>query len=145
MNKIEIQNEVCDKITFSEDDIINVSNSVLVDFSKQNSTINIIISDDEFLRKLKKDFFDVDAYTDVISFNLEDEGKNIDGEIYISWDRINDNADKYKETVNSELKRIIIHGILHLLGYDDQTKQEKLMMTELENKYLKINSGLFVV
>ena len=145
MNKIEIQNEVCDKITFREDDIINVSNSVLVDFSKQNSTINIIISDDEFLRKLKKDFFDVDAYTDVISFNLEDEGKNIDGEIYISWDRINDNADKYKETVNSELKRIIIHGILHLLGYDDQTKQEKLMMTELENKYLKINSGLFVV
>tara|TARA_Y100000590_G_C15654766_1_gene990195 strand:- start:537 stop:974 length:438 start_codon:yes stop_codon:yes gene_type:complete len=145
MNKIEIQNEVCDKITFREDDIINVSNSVLVDFSKQNSTINIIISDDEFLRKLKKDFFDVDAYTDVISFNLEDEGKNIDGEIYISWDRINDNANKYKQTVNSELKRIIIHGILHLLGYDDQTKQEKLMMTELENKYLIINSGVLVV
>ena len=145
MNKIEIQNEVCNKITFREDGIMNVSNSVLVDFSKQNSTINIIISDDEFLRKLKKDFFDVDAYTDVISFNLEDEGKNIDGEIYISWDRINDNANKYKQTVNSELKRIIIHGILHLLGYDDQTKQEKLMMTELENKYLKINSGVFVV
>ena len=145
MNKIEIQNEVCDKITFREDGIINVSNSVLVDFSKKNSTINIIISDDEFLRKLKKDFFDVDAYTDVISFNLEDEGENIDGEIYISWDRINDNADKYKQTADSELKRIIIHGILHLLGYDDQTKQEKLMMTELENKYLKINFGVFVV
>ena len=145
MNKIEIQNEVYDEITFREEDIIQVSNSVLADFSKNNSTINIIISDDEFLRKLKKDFFDVDAYTDVISFNLEDEGKNIDGEIYISWDRVNENASQYKQTVASEFKRVIIHGILHLVGYDDQTNKEKSIMTELEDKYLKINSGVMVI
>ena len=145
MNKIEIQNEMYNEITFREEDVIHVSNSVLADFSKNNSTINIIISNDEFLRKLKKDFFDVDAYTDVISFNLEDQGENIDGEIYISWDRVNENASQYKQTVTSEFKRVIIHGILHLLGYDDQTNQEKLLMTDLEEKYLKINSKIKVI
>ena len=145
MNKIEIQNEMYNEITFREEDVIHVSNSVLADFSKNNSTINIIISNDEFLRKLKKDFFDVDAYTDVISFNLEDQGENIDGEIYISWDRVNENASRYKQTVASEFKRVIIHGILHLLGYDDQTNEEKLLMTDLEEKYLKINSKIKVI
>jgi len=145
MNKIEIQNEVYDEITFREEDIVQVSNSVLADFSKDNSIINIIISDDEFLRKLKKDFFDVDAYTDVISFNLEDDGENLDGEIYISWDRVNANAKQYDQTVGSEFKRVIVHGILHLVGYDDQTNKEKSIMTELEDKYLKINSGVMVI
>tara|TARA_Y100001970_G_C14151591_1_gene813015 strand:+ start:550 stop:987 length:438 start_codon:yes stop_codon:yes gene_type:complete len=145
MNKIEIQNEMYDEITFRQAGIIQVSNSVLVDFSKNSSLINIIISDDEFLRKLKKDFFDVDAYTDVISFNLEDEGEDIDGEIYISWDRINENAKKFNQTVNSEFKRIVIHGLLHLLGYDDQTNEEKILMTNLEEKYLKISSEIKVI
>ena len=142
MNKINIQNEIHGKQAFSNFNIINICNSVLDNFSVNNSEISIIISNDEHLRKLKKEFFNIDVYTDVISFNLEDKGDPIEGEIYISWDRINDNAIHYKQSINSELKRILIHGILHLLGYKDKTTEEKSMMSSLEDKYLKINEKL---
>ena len=140
MNKIDIQNEMHAKQAFCNSNIINICNSVLQNFSIDNSEINIIISNDEHLRELKKEFFNIDMYTDVISFNLEDMGDPIEGEIYISWDRINDNAIHYKQSINSELKRILIHGILHLLGYKDKTAEEKSIMSSLEDKYLKINS-----
>ena len=139
MNVIDIQNEVSGKQVFANHNIINVCNSVLDNFSINNSEINIIISNDEHLRRLKKDFFDVDVYTDVISFNLEDDGEPIDGEVYISWDRINENAIELGQSSDSELKRIIIHGTLHLIGYEDQTNYQKENMTKLENKYLAIN------
>ena len=92
--------------------------------------------EDEFLRKLKLKFFEVDAYTDVMAVNLEEHGGDIEGEIYISWRRVNINAKKYNSSVQKEFKRILIHGALHLLGFNDQTEKDKNSMTNLEDYYL---------
>ena len=72
----------------------------------------------------------------VITFNLEEEGDSIEGEVYISLKQVSENAREYKQDVEIELKRVIIHGLLHLLGYDDQTTKEKKAMTRLEDHYL---------
>ena len=81
----------------------------------------------------------------VISFNLEEPNEDIEGEIYISMDRIIDNAKSLKSSINMELKRIIIHGTLHLIGYNDKTNSQKKNMTRLENKYLEINPKKVII
>ena len=77
----------------------------------------------------------MDVFTDVMAFNLGDN-KNIDGEVYISIEDVLENSKLYSKTFNEEFSRIVIHGLLHLLGYDDKTKKEKDNMTLLEEKYL---------
>ena len=106
--------------------------------------INIILEDDEYLRSLKNQYLNQNFYTDVIAFNLASPGFPIDGEIYISLPRIIDNANEYNSNLNDEFKRIIIHGLLHLAGYDDQTVSDKKHMTDLENQYININSGIII-
>ena len=98
--------------------------------------MTIIISNDDFLRKLKLQFFNQDVLTDIIAFNLEDKNDPIEGEIYISFDRVKENAKEYNEKFINEFKRVIIHGCLHLIGFDDSTNEEKKKMTYLENIYL---------
>ena len=90
------------------------------------------------LLKLKKQYFQIDVLTDIITFNLEENGDPIEGEIYISLNRVSENAMEYKQDPDRELKRVIIHGFLHLLGYDDQTAEEKKAMTNLEDHYLNL-------
>ena len=110
--------------------------NILNDNNQDTATISIILSNDEKLRQLKKQYFRKDVLTDVISFNLEEKGNPVEGEIYISINRVSENAKKYKQDIRIELKRVIIHGYLPLLGYDDQTPEEKKTMTCLEDRYL---------
>ena len=136
---LDVINNYTDKYQFDNNQINTLIKSTINSEGREINSINIILTDDEFLRKMKKTYFKQDLYTDVISFNLEDCNENIEGEIYISMDRIIDNAKLLKSSINMELKRIIIHGTLHLIGYDDQTNYQKKHMTKLENKYLAIN------
>jgi len=99
--------------------------------------INFVLSDDTTLQKINIKYLNTNNYTDVISFSLAEEEKVISGDIYISIDRVKENARKYKVTTEEELKRILIHGVIHLLGYDDKTKSEKRIMTRLEDRFLK--------
>ena len=110
--------------------------NILNDNNQITGTISIILSNDNKLQQLKKQYFHQDVLTDVITFNLEDEGDPLEGEIYISLTRVSENARKFKQNIGIELKRVIIHGCLHLLGYDDQTLEEKKAMTCLEDHYL---------
>ena len=105
---------------------------------KEINSLNIVIEDDEFLKELKKKYFNQDIYTDVITFNLEDKNKPIDGEIYISLPRVIDNSKTYNSNVSKEFKRVMIHGILHLFGYEDITINQKKEMTLLEDKYINL-------
>ena len=136
---LDVINNYTDKYKFNNQMINALIKSTINSEGRKINSINIILTDDEFLRKMKKKYFKQDLYTDVISFNLEEQNENIEGEIYISMDRIIDNTKLLKSSINIELKRIIIHGILHLIGYDDQTKPQKENMTKLENKYLAMN------
>ena len=105
---------------------------------KSLSFLNIIFCSDGYLLEINKKHLKHDYYTDVITFDYSEKNKNIEGDIYISVDRVEDNAKKYKENKSLELIRTIIHGTLHLSGYKDKTKKEKEIMTTKENKYLSL-------
>ena len=77
-----------------------------------------------------------DTFTDIISFDYS-VGKELHGDIFISIERVKENAKKYEEAFNSELHRVIIHGILHYCGYTDKTTDERLIMRSKEDEYLK--------
>lgn len=99
--------------------------------------IAMIFGDDELLNGLKKEYFDQDHLTDVIAFRLNDySDKNVEGEIYISIPRAKENAEAFNEPFAKEISRLIIHGSLHLLNYDDQTVTDKMKMTKKENDIL---------
>ena len=125
---------------FCCDFIINISFitifNIFLDNKANEASITIIFSNDYKLRKLKKEYFGENVFTDTISFNLEEDGDPIDGEIYISLNRVSENAREFNQDTSRELKRVIIHGCLHLLGYDDQTSEGKKTMTHMEDHYL---------
>ena len=132
----EIINNIDKEYNFKKD----VLNSIITTISKKENhkftSLNLVISDDIHLNALKKEYFNQDHFTDIITFNLEDEGNPIEGEIYISMDRIEDNSNTFGTSLENEFKRIFIHGLLHLCGYDDQAKSEKENMCKLEDYYL---------
>ena len=116
---------------------------ILKDKNVNNAHLSFIFCSDDLLSKLKKEYFGVDQLTDVITFDLsEDAEKFLEAEIYVNLKRANINAKKYDQTFNDEVKRLIIHGLLHLLGFDDKTFDEKLEMEKLENQYLKTFDSL---
>ncbi len=110
---------------------------VILDNNKTPGDINFVITSDEVLQSINLKYLNTDTYTDIISFTLSEESGSISGDIYISLERVRDNAIKYKVTAEEEFRRILVHGILHLLGYDDKSKGDKTRMTKMENKYLK--------
>ena len=121
---------------FDDDWLNRICKNILNDKDQYTATISIILTNDKTLLQLKNQYFQQDVLTDVITFNLEENGNPIDGEIYISLNRVSDNAREFKQDIGRELKRVIIHGCLHLLGYDDQTPEEKKTMTLMEDHYL---------
>ena len=97
--------------------------------------INYIFCDDEYLHKLNVEFLNHDTLTDIISFDYS-IGKIVHGDIFISVERVADNAQDFKVTFEEELARVIIHGILHLCGYKDKTDEDAQIMRLKENHYL---------
>jgi probable rRNA maturation factor len=99
-------------------------------------TLNLILCTDEYLLKINNQFLQHDFYTDIITFDYT-EDRNIDGELYISFDRIKENAFKNKVITENELYLILIHGLMHLCGYKDKAKKDVVRMREKEQHYLK--------
>jgi len=98
--------------------------------------LNFIFCDDSYLLRINQDFLQHDDYTDVVTFDNAEALKTIEGDIFISIDRINENATKFQVRPFDELCRVMIHGTLHLLGYKDKRKAAKLQMTAKEDFYL---------
>ena len=127
-----------DLLDIDEKESINILKFILEKELISKAKINLIFAKDELLNNLKIKYFQKDHLTDVIAFRINDyTDTEVEGEIYISLERAIDNAKEYDEEVSKELARLIIHGTLHLLNYKDNTDNEKFIMTELENKYLK--------
>ncbi len=140
MITVFVENDIDDDLRISHKTVEQLCISVLTNEGHDSGEVTFIFTDDESLRGLKKQFFDMDVYTDVITFNLEDEGEPLEGEIYISWDRVKENAQTLKVDVDEELQRMVVHSSLHLVGYEDETSATKAEMTQLEEKYLSLNS-----
>ena len=136
MINIQLEYDQTDKPNIDEKWIQSVCEDILNDNKHDEAFITIIFSNDLKLSKLKKEYFGKDVFTDTISFNLEEKGDSIEGEVYISLDRVSENANIYKQDFITECKRVIIHGCLHLLGYNDELSKDKSIMTELEERYL---------
>ena len=99
--------------------------------------LTYIFCSDKRLLEINRQFLDHDFYTDIITFDLSDKKGELIGEVYISTDRVRDNAKTFGEKFNAELHRVIFHGALHLCGYRDKTAKEKSQMTAKEEFYLK--------
>ncbi|HEY4966070.1 MAG TPA: rRNA maturation RNase YbeY, partial [Puia sp.] len=99
-------------------------------------TINIIFCNDKFLLTLNQQFLHHDYYTDIISFPLSGRGRPLVAEIYISIDRVKDNAKNLESSFREELHRVIFHGILHFCGYQDKSQREIKRMREAEDRCL---------
>jgi rRNA maturation RNase YbeY len=104
------------------------------------SALRYVFCTDEALRKMNIKFLNHSDYTDILTFPLSEKGKPIEGEIYISIDRIKDNSLIFNTSFKSELLRVILHGALHLCGYMDHTNSQKKKMREKENFYLSLYS-----
>ncbi len=135
---IDIHIEVDEKTGSVNTDISrSILHSVLTAQNVKEANITIIFGSDELLSKLKKEFFHVNQLTDVIAFRLNEyEEEMIEGEIYISIPRAHENSNQFNTALEEEIARLIIHGGLHLLNYDDSTDEQKKVMRGLEDNYL---------
>ena len=110
---------------------------VIENEGKELGELNIILTRDKELLELNKTYLSRKYPTDVITFEYNQE-KKISGDIYLSIERIRENALKFNEKDDREINRVIIHGILHLMGYNDKKKEEQKRMRQKENEYLSL-------
>ncbi len=107
------------------------------------SSINYVFMTDDELLTINQASLDHDDYTDIITFDLSDQEGSIDGEIYISKDRIIENANSFGVPFEEELTRVISHGVLHLMGYKDKTEKDSLEMRKAEDKSIQTWKHMF--
>ena len=115
-----------------------VVEKILSDYGYTMKYENIILMSDEELLEINREFMKHDYFTDIITFNYSEVPKNVEAELYISWDRVKENANDHNVNDLDELYRVIIHGTLHLVGFEDSTLELKSEMQLLENQYINI-------
>jgi probable rRNA maturation factor len=99
--------------------------------------LQYVFCSDKYLLDINRQFLDHDFYTDIISFDLSEEKGQLIAEVYISVDRVKDNAKNLRTTIKEELLRVIFHGALHFCGYKDKKPKDAELMRSMENKWLK--------
>ncbi len=113
-------------------------NEVIAQHANFSGELSYILCSDNKILEINKNHLDHDYYTDIITFNLSNSQKVIRGEIYISLERVEENAKKMNQTIENELNRVLIHGVLHLMGYQDHTEEERSEMRTKEDYCLSL-------
>jgi probable rRNA maturation factor len=104
----------------------------------QLAEIHFIFCSDDYLLNINRQYLNHDFYTDIVTFDLSESNHPINAEIYISVDRVRENAAVFKTSLKRELHRVVFHGVLHLCGYKDKTRAEQQTMRTMEDKYLSL-------
>lgn len=125
----------------NESSLENWIQQIILKHGCEEGEINYIFCDDEYLHKLNVEFLQHDTLTDIISFD-NSLGKLINGDIFISIERVEDNAKDFKVTILEELQRVMIHGVLHYIGFTDKTEEDQIEMTKQENASLLMLNNL---
>jgi len=121
------------KIKLLKSDIHTLIKSLREELNFSITSLDINFVDSSYIHQLNKEYLAHDYSTDIITFNYSGENDNLDGEIFISHEDAKRNSEKYVVTFSNELIRLVIHGVLHLLGYNDKTAKEKRIMKKMEN------------
>jgi probable rRNA maturation factor len=126
-------------ITFSLKDKLKHKawlNEVAKQEGKKILELSYVFCSDDYLLQINKEYLNHDTLTDIVTFDNSEDPKKIEGDIFISIDRVKENGEKLG-TSETELQRVMVHGLLHLLGYKDKKKEDKALMTEKEDFYIK--------
>jgi rRNA maturation RNase YbeY len=127
-NEFELQNE---------DQIATWISAVILSENKKEGDINYIFCDDEYLLNLNEQYLDHDTLTDIISFDYS-VGNDLHGDIFISIERVHENAQDFNVTFEEELKRVLVHGVLHYCGYKDKSEEDEQLMRSKEDEKIKM-------
>lgn len=127
-NDFELQNE---------DQIVTWISAVILSENKKEGDINYIFCDDDYLLNLNEQYLDHDTLTDIISFDYS-VGNELHGDVFISVERVRENAQDFNVTFEEELKRVLVHGVLHYCGYKDKSEQDKQLMRSKEDEKIKM-------
>jgi probable rRNA maturation factor len=123
------------QLPIEEKRLRKILSGVLRDLDRKKYDISVIAKNDDDLRRMKKQYFNEDVYTDIISFVIEEEPL-LEGELYYSPERIRQNAEKFSQTESREFARVLVHGVCHLCGFDDKNEEERRVMSDLEDSFL---------
>ena len=121
----------------NEEAVANWLSAVILSEGKKEGEINYIFCDDEYLHKINLEYLNHDTLTDVISFDYT-MGNEISGDIFISVERVQDNATDFNVPFEEELRRVMVHGVLHYCGYKDKGEDDELLMRSKENEKLAL-------
>jgi probable rRNA maturation factor len=111
-------------------------NEVAKQEGKKILELSYVFCSDEYLLQINQEYLNHDTLTDIVTFDNSEDPKKIEGDVFISIDRVKENGEKLG-TSETELERVMVHGLLHLLGYKDKKKEDKALMTEKEDFYIK--------
>ncbi|WP_187263437.1 rRNA maturation RNase YbeY [Pontibacter beigongshangensis] len=135
---IEFVSEGIDFSLANPDKVSNWIATVIEQNEQELESLTYIFCSDDYLHKINLEYLDHDTLTDIITFNNADEEGTIEGDVFVSVDRVRDNAATLGTTFEDELHRVIIHGVLHLLGFKDKTEKQAALMREQEDSCLSL-------
>ncbi len=121
--------------TIQKNHIVKYIKELIINEVKKCGAISVVFTSDNYLLEMNKEYLNHNYFTDIITFDYV-ENDLISGDLFISFDRLKENAEKFNIEVVKEVYRVVFHGILHLTGYNDKTDVEQKLMTEKENFYL---------
>lgn len=113
-----------------------IAETIKAEGFKRVGELSFVFCSDAYLLEINKQYLNHDTFTDIVTFDSSEDEDVIAGDIFISMERIRENASKFSVSEKDELNRVIIHGVLHLCGYYDKKKEDKALMTEKEDYYL---------
>lgn len=135
MKNVSFYFEDCKKFSLDRNRISIDINDIIKSENYKSGKISVILCSDEYLLNINREYLKHDYYTDIITFNYG-EDNFVSGDLFISVDRVTENADEYGQSFENELYRVIYHGILHLVGFDDKEESSKKLMKMKEDFYL---------
>ena len=141
MSKISFFQEDTDFSLSETDSLIQWIGKIIIKEESRLEALNFIFCSDEHLHKINVEYLNHDTYTDIITFDNSEDANSIEGDIFISVDRVKENSGNLKVDFIDELHRVIIHGVLHLIGYNDKTDEERKTMRKKEEACLSLRNN----